>query len=59
MMLNIGDEMYVKYRHWWDDLEKGKKKFPDLQKIVVKGTVVSIDFNREVAVVCFPGKYRT
>jgi hypothetical protein len=55
----IGAEFYLKYRIWWDDLAAAKKKFPDVNKLVVKGIVVAADFEAKMATICFPAIFET
>jgi hypothetical protein len=55
----VGSIIFVDYRCWWNDFSEAKRKFPDIKELVVKGTVVAVDFIRNKATICFPAILET
>jgi hypothetical protein len=53
------EQVFVKYSCWWDDLNVAKQQFPDIVKIVVRGTIVNVDFEKRKATICYPALMET
>jgi hypothetical protein len=57
--ININEQIFVKYSCWWDNLEIAKTKFADIGKIVVRGTIIAVDFEKRIVTICFPSLMET